>query len=204
VRIAAVEADPLLVERMRASLAGSPLCFLPVRDAEAAAAADADLLLVPASSLAPGRRVHAVPVIAHGPAQMLRSAFLAGCDDYLREPWTTAELSARALAVLGRVRERFTFPWGTLEIRGETLHTPAGPLRLGAIQSRLLKKLLASRGEPVPREALALCAWGRPARAESRALDVHVAAIRGKLAAALPAAGPRFIVAVRGRGYMVS
>jgi DNA-binding response OmpR family regulator len=33
---------------------------------------------------------------------------------------------------------------------------------------------------------------------------VHVAAIRGKLAAALPAAGPRFIVAVRGRGYMVS
>jgi DNA-binding response OmpR family regulator len=135
---------------------------------------------------------------------MLRSAFLAGCDDYLREPWTAAELAVRALAVLGRARERSAFPWGTLEIRGETLLTPAGPVRLGAIQCRLLKKLLASRGEPVPREALALCAWGRPARGASRALDVQVAAIREKLAAALPEAGPRFIVAVRGRGYMVS
>jgi DNA-binding response OmpR family regulator len=179
--------------------------LLPVPDARAARAADADLLLVPASCLETDLFAAGIPVVAHGPAQLLRAAFLAGCDDYLREPWTAAELAVRALAILERNRGRFAFPWGTLEIRGEDLLTPAGPVRLGVLRCRLLERLLASRGEPVPRDALALCAWGSLPRRGSRALDVHVAAIRAKLAAVMPAAGRRrFIVAVRGRGYMVS
>ena len=200
-RIALIDADPILIERTRASLARSPFIFLATPDA--ASAGEADLLLVPAASLAGLPRGTGIPTIAHGPPHLLRSAFLAGCADYLRDPWTAEELAARALAVLARVQERFAFPWGELAIEGSTLLTPAGPVALGAIQSRILRQLLASRGQPVPRAALALCAWGRPARASSRALDMHVASLRRKVTGAVAAAGPRFITAVRGEGYMI-
>lgn len=162
-----------------------------------------DLQLIPAAlvgslPLAPG-----LPTIAYGPPNLLRSAFLAGCADYLRDPWTAEELALRALAVLSRLRERCAFPWGEVSLEGCTLLTPAGPVALRPIESRILRQLLASKGETVPREALVLRAWGRPARASSRSLDMHIASIRKKVIGAVGAAGPRFISAVRGEGYVI-
>ncbi len=205
-RIAFVDSTPLLVERVRASLAGGPFVFvdLPALPSRT----EADLAIVPAGSLDPAERgggTWPVPLIAYGPPALLRTGFLAGCADYLRDPWTPQELALRAEAVLARVPRGHAFPWGVLRLRGCTLRGPGAQLTLTAVEARILEALLAARGRPVPREALALCARrGRVARpAGSRALDMHVSALRRKVRAAFPAAGPRFITAVRGEGYLV-
>jgi hypothetical protein len=203
-RVAFVDADPVLVERTRASLEGGPFSLLDL--SAPPAPGEADLQLAAAGSLGrAGARAapRAVPLIAYGPASLLRSAYLAGCVDYLRDPWTAEELSLRALAALGRLPAAHVFPWGVLRMEGCMLEGPGGRAELTAPEERILKELLASRGEAVPREALALCAWGCPARPGSRALDARVSAVRRKIRAAFPGAGGRFIASVRGEGYRV-
>lgn len=143
-----------------------------------------------------------VPVIAWGPAIRLRGAFLDGCDDYLREPWLPEELEMRALAVLQRMRERYRFPWGEMSLHGNTLAGPGGRTSLTRFESLILRALLRSRGSPVPREALCLLCTGRHDRQGSRAMDMHVSGLRGKVRAIAPDAG-RFVTCVRGQGYVV-
>jgi DNA-binding response OmpR family regulator len=160
-----------------------------------------DVYAVPAEGAAdlPGQ---GVPVMAWGPAGRLRGAFLSGCDDYLREPWSPEELEMRALRLVARVRQKYSFPWGDVSFDGDTLLTPGGTACLTRHESIILHALLRSRGTSVPREALFLLATGRHGEARSRAVDVHVACIRRKVRAVAPAAG-RFITCVRGQGYLV-
>jgi hypothetical protein len=189
---------PLLGERIRASLRRSPFFFADSDEP----LPGADLCLVPARRVAEARGPGRPPAIACGPPALLRSAFLAGCADYLKDPWTPEELELRALAVLARERARGAFPWGALVLGGTTLHTPAGPVGLTLHEARILRALLRARGSPVPRAALSYCADGTPGRPGSRAVDAHVSSLRRKVRAAVPAAG-RFILCVRGQGYLV-
>ncbi|MCY4373987.1 MAG: winged helix-turn-helix domain-containing protein, partial [Spirochaetaceae bacterium] len=85
---------------------------------------------------------------------------------------------------------------------------------VGAQEAEVLRILLATRGSTVTRDALFYAIWGHPPVRRSRAVDMHVTALRRHLAAvaapadagaatadaARPAAG-RLIVTVRGRGY---
>jgi hypothetical protein len=194
--------DAVQFETVRASLRRSPFHFL---SEDAPREESADLLVAPADLV---QRISGVPgthppIIAFGPARLLRSAFLAGCADYLKDPWTPEELALRALAVFSRVRAALLFPWGELAFEGNTLTTPIGPVDLTRHEALLLRALLWSRGTPVSREALAYSLWGKPGGERSRAIDAHISAIRGKIAAVLPDKGRRFIVAVRSQGYMV-
>lgn len=143
-----------------------------------------------------------IPVIAWGPSGLLRGAFLAGCDDYLREPWTPEELAARTHAVLSRAQRRFSFPWGDAALEGDTLVVPGALASFTRQEALILRALLRSRGQPVPRDALALVAGGGARAAGSRVIDAHVAALRRKVRAVAPAAG-RFIICVRRQGYMI-
>jgi hypothetical protein len=143
-----------------------------------------------------------VPVIAFGPTGLMRTAFMAGAADYLREPWGPEELGLRALCVIQRMRRRVEFPWGHVVLDGGNLETPAGAISLTFHESKILRALLLNRGSPVTREALAYHLWGNPGPKDSRAIDVHVAAIRRKVRAFIPVAGP-FIKAVRNLGYTV-
>ena len=188
--------DPVTLERVRASLRGGPLHFT------AAGAEPPDLCVAHARD-AETVVGSGAPVIGFGPAGLLRAAFLAGCVDYLREPWLPEELELRALAVLERERKCFEFPWGTVAFQETGLRTPRGLVALTHHESTLLRVLLRARGEPVPRQALALTIWGNAARANGRALDVHVANVRRKLRRVEKDAG-KFITSVRGKGYMVS
>ena len=191
--------DRVLVERVRASLRGSP--FL-LRCAEECPVDDhADLYVIPAHRIDELAHRHA-PVIGCGPADGLRSAFLGGCADYLREPWTPEELGMRALAVLSRQAESRRFSWGTVSFEGCTLVLPSGRLPLTHHESRVLRILLHNRGVPVSREALAYGVRGRPDGAGGRALDMHVASVRRKVRGMEPGCG-RLIVSVRGQGYMI-
>ena len=163
---------------------------------------EADLRVVPIHAMEGLPADSGVPVIAYGPGGSLRRAYLDGCADYLKEPWTPEELGFRALAVLERARHRYLFPWGEIGFEDQNLVTPAGPVALTYRESRILRLLILHRGSPVPRAALAYQGWGSPLSAGSRRIDAHVAAIRRKVKVAIPRAG-RFIVAVRREGYMV-
>jgi hypothetical protein len=192
-----VDCAPVLCERIRASLRRSPFLF----PATGEPLPDADLYVAPA------RRAQeicllAAPVIAWGPPALLRSSLIAGCADYMKDPWTPEELELRALAVLGREQRRYHFPWGALAFEGLGLRTPAGLVPLTLHEARILRALLRARGEPVPRSALSYCAGGAPGTAGSRAVDVHVASLRRKVRASVPAAG-RFILCARRQGYLV-
>ncbi len=190
------------MERIRASLARSPFYFLDTPHPLPEGDADAYVADAEAAMELLSRRGAGVPVIACGPASLMRSAFLCGCADYLRDPWQPEELGLRALAALQRVQRRFEFAWGAVSLQGAVLSTPAGEVMLTVHEARILRALLMDRGSPVPRPALACLLWGKPGPAASRAMDVHVASIRRKIRAVLPKAGP-FIRAVRREGYVI-
>ncbi len=144
-----------------------------------------------------------IPVIAHGPAGLMRSAFLGGCADYLRDPWTPEELALRAQSAIARAHACFEFPWGEARLEGHGLCTPGGRAPLSHHEALILRALLRQRGRPVPRAALAcLLGSGALRGAGSRRIDVHVSALRRRVRSVVPEAG-RFIVCVRGQGYMV-
>ena len=148
------------------------------------------------------------PLIAFGPDTELPRLFVAGCADYLRDPWTPEEL--RALRIIGAAEPATRFgDGGALRLLGRTLSGPAGTVSLGAQEAEVLRMLLANRGSTVTRDALFYAIWGRPPVRRSRAVDMHVTALRRHLAAvaepadtARPVAG-RLIVTVRGRGYRI-
>ncbi len=147
-------------------------------------------------------------VLAHGAPELLRAAFLAGCDDFLKEPWSPEELECRLEKLERRSGGRpavisARLGWGELSLRGGRARSPYGEASLSHPQSAILAVLLARPGEAVGREVLAFAAWGRPCAAGSRALDMQVAGLRRKLRGLAPpgAAGAVRIRALRGVGY---
>ena len=148
------------------------------------------------------------PLIAYGPESELPRLFLAGCTDYLRDPWTPQELELRALRAVHAAELATRFgDGGALRLSGRVLSGPEGAASLGAQEAEILRMLLANRGSTVTRDALFYAIWGRPPSRRSRAVDMHITALRRHLAAvaepaetARPTAG-RLIITVRGRGY---
>jgi DNA-binding winged helix-turn-helix (wHTH) protein len=189
--------DTVVFERVRASLRGSPFRFSGADPGQE----EPDLYIARVQDLGELGRSFA-PIIACGPAGLLRSAFLGGCADYLRDPWAPEELALRAAAVLSRQQRQLEFPWGRVSFDGQDLRTPRGLVALTRQESKVVRLLLRARGEPVPRAALACELWGDPSRATGRAVDVHVAAVRKKVRRVEALAG-RFIMCVRGAGYMI-
>ena len=158
-------------------------------------------MVLPADRL-DARGAEGPPLIAWGPAGLMRAAFLRGCADYLRDPWTPEELLLRAESVLAREAARFILPWATVSLRGDTLRTPRGPVALTHHQAVILRALLRRRGRPVARAALGSLLGGNTGAGSSRRVDAHVCAIRRLVRSVDPAAG-RFIVCVRRRGYLI-
>lgn len=143
-----------------------------------------------------------LPVIAYGDAEALGAAFLAGCDDYLREPWSAEELTLR----IARVVHSGSFPaaWGRVRLSAGSAATDHGEVELSIHEQRILRVLLMQLGRTVPRQVLFYALWGR-AGDGSRAVDMHVSSLRRKLAAiADPRLATRIIRSERGRGYLIA
>ncbi|MDR1515027.1 MAG: response regulator transcription factor [Synergistaceae bacterium] len=135
------------------------------------------------------------------------AGFAAGAADYVRKPFSIAELSARVSSVLGRS--------GVPEETGKTLEV--GPLRidpshgeaykdgrlldLSTTEYRLLEALAARTGHTVTRGELLRRVWGMRV-GDTRTLDVHIFRLRRKIED--DPDSPGLLHTVHGRGYRLA
>ncbi len=197
-RINLVTEDPLLQERIKAHRGGGEDYrilisseVLPKGGADAAVVS-ADLLPLFAD------RLPYFPTIAYGKASHLRQAFLAGCVDYLKEPWSVEELFLRL--------ERLLSAWKapiegcSLSFSGNRLCSGDSAVSLTHPESLLLKTLLKNRGRIVSREVFFYALWGKLPSTQSRTVDVHISSLRKKIRT-LTSVDP--ISTFRGVGYCI-
>lgn len=130
-----------------------------------------------------------------------------GADDYLAKPCSPGELAARLRAILRRTGGRPAhgtglLTAGALEIDTSTRTARWGgtPLDLTGAEFNLLEVLALHAGGVVSRQDLSEQGLGRPLAPYDRSVDVHVSAIRQKIAAAC---GASAILGIRGQGYQL-
>lgn len=134
-----------------------------------------------------------------------------GADDYLPKPFNERELVARIQAILRRTKLAPIVPAvdsaSVLEVADLRLDPHSREVRvkgqlvdLTTVEFDVLRVLLASAGETVPREDLVRHALGRPFSVFDRSLDNHVSSLRRKLGP--DAANAERIKTIRGAGYM--
>jgi len=131
-----------------------------------------------------------------------------GADDYVSKPFSVAELTLRADAVLRRSRASVAMAsriqlGDEVDIDVPNLGGSRGdqPLEFTRREMDVLQYLHANTERAVSREELLNKVWGyaRTADIETRTVDIHVAKLRRKIE---PDPGtPVFLVTVRGAGY---
>jgi len=157
------------------------------------------------------RRESSIPVLmltARGDEVDRISGLDLGADDYLAKPCSPGELAARLRAILRRLGGRMTadaapLTVGSLIVDRQTrsAHWRGVPLPLTGAEFDLLETLVLNAGRVVSRQELSEQGLGRPLAPYDRAIDVHLSAVRQKLAAISGDAAP--IMTVRGKGYQL-
>ncbi|MBN2875080.1 MAG: response regulator transcription factor [Spirochaetales bacterium] len=113
------------------------------------------------------------PVIATGPGSLAEACFEAGCHDYIREPWTTAELDARVRAASNK---ELRLSDGRVVIRGNKVYGPSGSACLSGDSKRVLALLAANTGKQISRDSLYAVIGTEPL--DGRSMDMRIARLR--------------------------
>ena len=108
-----------------------------------------------------------------------------GADDYVKKPFSTAELGARVEAALRRSHEEKTakrLNSGDLDIdlENSAVTLRGAEISLTPTEFRLLEALAERAGKMVTRDSLLACVWDSP-ECETRTIDVHISRLRKKL-----------------------
>lgn len=124
-----------------------------------------------------------------------------GADDYLVKPVRLRELLARIDAVVRRIPAR-TARAAVVEVADLRVDLEARSVGVGgeeigltATEFAVLAALARRAGVAVSRRQILEEVWGDATAAASKSLDVHVAAVRGKIAR------PGLLATVRGFGF---
>jgi len=133
------------------------------------------------------------------PSERIRGLEL-GADDYLAKPLEPRELSLRLANLVRRRPEpagAVRFGPFVFDLRREALTREGEPVRLTDRERRLLRRLAATPGATVPRQAVVA-----DEEHGDRAVDVQINRLRRKLED--DAAAPRYLQTVRGIGYRLA
>ena len=157
------------------------------------------------------REISSIPIIIlskrNSETEKLRG-FNLGVDDYITKPFSYAELLARIAAVLNRTH-RGT---GTLEnilivdelmvdLNRREVRLESKLVDLTPTEFRLLEILARRHGKAVSEEDLTKQMWGEYRQEGSTVLRRYIWSLRSKLEK--DQANPKWIVTVRGFGYML-
>jgi DNA-binding response OmpR family regulator len=126
-----------------------------------------------------------------------------GADDFIRKPFTRAEVIARIRAALRRAvpESGRVFQLKDLTVRPDALSAARGTktIELTRREVSMLELLHRHAGKPVSRDAFLDACWGLDYFPDSRTLDQHVLMLRKKIE--IDPARPEIIETVRGTGY---
>lgn len=127
-----------------------------------------------------------------------------GADDFIRKPFTRAEVIARIRAALRRVApqhglDHFTLDDLTVQPRALRAQRDGKTIDLTPREISLLRLLHDNRGKPVSRDAFLDTCWGLEYYPDSRTLDQHILLLRKKIER--DPTHPEIILSVRGIGY---
>jgi DNA-binding response OmpR family regulator len=131
----------------------------------------------------------------------------AGADDYLTKPFRFGELLARIRAHLRRqsvltpAQERAVVGRLVVDVTARRVTVDDIEVPLRTKEFELLARLAGDAGNAVSREALMADVWDAHWYGSTKTLDVHVAALRRKLAAVAGPDAPPPITTLRGHGY---
>ena len=126
-----------------------------------------------------------------------------GADDYVTKPFSVRELILRVKAVLKRGSKKKEIvevvrQFGDLKIDVDSheVHVDDAKINLTALEFRLLRQLVDTRGRVQSRDQLLSEDWGYSAEVTTRTVDTHVKRLREKL-------GPmgKYVQTIRGVGY---
>ena len=150
------------------------------------------------------RRIPIIMLTARRDEKDVVAGLELGADDYLRKPFSLAELLARVKAHL-RARAQDALGDEGIAVGPLVLEPKSGevlldgaPLDLSPVEYRLLETLVRGKGRLVSREELLAKVWGYVA-GDTRTVDVHIRRLRRKIEP--DPEHPRLVHTVRGRGY---
>lgn len=149
------------------------------------------------------RLIRRTRLIAFGSPELLTPAFMFGCWDFLKDPWSPEELYLRVMRgeIEGRTVEHTIGE--SIEFDHEMLWTSRHAVELRPAEYRLLEALAAHAGDLVSRETLSLT-LSQSLKSGSRSLDMNISNLRRKLRiVTAPESSPRIDVE-RGRGYRLA
>ncbi|HOP05942.1 MAG TPA: response regulator transcription factor [candidate division Zixibacteria bacterium] len=133
---------------------------------------------------------------------------VAGGDDYITKPFSTAELVARIQGIFRRqawlqsdrpMDREFSFQGRRIDFKTYKAEGPGGKFELTRKECMVMKYLAEREGEVVSRDQLLDAVWGYHVYPTSRTIDNFIMKLR-KIFEDDPA-NPRFFETIRGVGY---